>query len=254
MVHGGPQGSFANSWNWRWNAQTFAAAGYGVVMIDFHGSTGYGQAFTDSISGDWGGKPFEDLKLGLAAALKQYPWLDGDHACALGASYGGYMMNWIAGQWPDRFKCIVSHDGIFDNRTMYYSTEELWFPEWENGGPEYTQPAGLCQAQSRRLREPMEDARPWSFTAGSTIAFPLLRALSVFTALQRQGIPSEFLYFPNENHWVLKPADSVQWYDTVLGMDESLDRGRSGGAPAGMPAQVTAPPRARPPGSFRRAA
>ena len=114
LVHGGPQSSFANAWSWRWNAQAFAGAGYGVVMIDFHGSTGYGQAFTDSISGDWGGKPLEDLKLGLAAALKQYPWLDGSHVCALGASYGGYMMNWIAGQWPDRFKCIVSHDGIFD--------------------------------------------------------------------------------------------------------------------------------------------
>ena len=145
LVHGGPQGSFANSWNWRWNAQAFAGAGYGVVMVDFHGSTGYGQAFTDSISGDWGGKPLEDLKLGLAAALKQYPWLDGDHACALGGSYGGYMMNWIAGQWPDRFNCLVSHDGIFDIRSMYYSTEELWFPEWENGGPEYRNPAAYAK-------------------------------------------------------------------------------------------------------------
>ncbi len=140
LVHGGPQGSMANLWHWRWNAQTFAGAGYAVVMIDFHGSTGYGQAFTDSISGDWGGKPLEDLKRGLAAAIKQYPWLDGDRVCALGGSYGGYMMNWIAGQWPDRFKCLVSHDGVFDNRSMYYSTEELWFPEWESGGPEYANP------------------------------------------------------------------------------------------------------------------
>ena len=108
LIHGGPQGSLANEWHYRWNAQTFAGAGYGVVMIDFHGSTGYGQAFTDSISGDWGGKPLEDLKLGFAAALKQFPWLDGDDACALGGSYGGYMINWIAGQWPDRFKCLVS--------------------------------------------------------------------------------------------------------------------------------------------------
>ncbi|HEX3848695.1 MAG TPA: S9 family peptidase, partial [Steroidobacteraceae bacterium] len=123
LVHGGPQGSFGNSWSWRWNAQAFAAPGYGVVMIDFHGSTGYGQAFTDSISGDWGGKPLEDLKLGLAAAIKQYPWLDGDHACALGASYGGFMMNWIEGNWSDRFRCIVNHDGVFDQRMMYYSTE-----------------------------------------------------------------------------------------------------------------------------------
>ena len=215
LVHGGPQGSFANSWNWRWNAQTFAGAGYGVVMIDFHGSTGYGQAFTDSISGDWGGKPLEDLKLGLAAALKQYPWLDGDHACALGASYGGYMMNWIAGQWPDRFKCLVSHDGIFDNRTMYYSTEELWFPEREYGGPEYRNPAAYAK------HNPVDHVNQWKtptlvIHGALDYRVPDSQGLAVFTALQRQGIPSELLYFPNENHWVLKPADSIQWYDTVL--------------------------------------
>jgi dipeptidyl aminopeptidase/acylaminoacyl peptidase len=215
LVHGGPQGSFANSWNWRWNAQAFAGAGYGVVMVDFHGSTGYGQAFTDSISGDWGGKPFEDLKLGLAAALKQYPWLDGDHVCALGGSYGGYMMNWIAGQWPDRFKCLVSHDGIFDNRTMYYSTEELWFPEWENGGPEYRNPAAYAK------HNPVDYVSQWKtptlvIHGQLDYRVPDSQGLGVFTALQRQGIPSELLYFPNENHWVLKPADSIQWYDTVL--------------------------------------
>jgi dipeptidyl aminopeptidase/acylaminoacyl peptidase len=220
IVHGGPQGSFANSWNWRWNAQTFAAAGYGVVMIDFHGSTGYGQAFTDSISGDWGGKPLEDLKLGLAAALGKYPWLDGDHVCALGASYGGYMMNWIAGQWPDRFKCIVSHDGIFDTRSMYYSTEELWFPEWENGGPEYRNPAAYAG------QNPIDYVTRWKtptlvIHGQLDYRVPDAQGLGAFTALQRQGIPSELLYFPNENHWVLKPADSIQWYDTVLGW---LDR------------------------------
>jgi dipeptidyl aminopeptidase/acylaminoacyl peptidase len=215
LVHGGPQGSFANSWNWRWNAQTFAGAGFAVVMIDFHGSTGYGQAFTDSISGDWGGKPFEDLKLGLEAALKQYPWLDGEHVCALGGSYGGYMMNWIAGQWPDRFKCLVSHDGIFDNRTMYYSTEELWFPEWEYGGPEFRNPAAYAR------HNPVDYVSKWQtptlvIHGQQDYRVPDSQGLSVFTALQRQGVPSELLYFPNENHWVLKPADSIQWYDTVL--------------------------------------
>jgi dipeptidyl aminopeptidase/acylaminoacyl peptidase len=215
LVHGGPQGSFANSWSWRWNAEAFAGAGYGVVMVDFHGSTGYGQAFTDSISGDWGGKPLEDLKLGLAAALKQYPWLDGDQACALGGSYGGYLMNWIAGQWPDRFKCLVSHDGIFDNRTMYYSTEELWFPEWENGGPEYRNPAGYAKDN------PVDYVSKWKtptlvIHGQLDYRVPDSQGLAVFTALQRQGIPSELLYFPAENHWVLKPADSIQWYDTVL--------------------------------------
>ncbi len=215
VVHGGPQGSLANSWNWRWNAQTFAGAGYAVVMIDFHGSTGYGQAFTDSISGDWGGKPLEDLKLGLEAALKQFPWLDGEHACALGASYGGFMMNWLAGQWPDRFKCIVSHDGIFDNRTMYYSTEELWFPEWEFGGPEYRKPAGYAKFN------PVDYVKKWKtptlvIHGQLDYRVPDSQGLAVFTALQRQGVPSELLYFPSENHWVLKPGDSIQWYDAVL--------------------------------------
>ena len=216
LVHGGPQGSMANLWHWRWNAQTFAGAGYAVVLIDFHGSTGYGQAFTDSISGDWGGKPLEDLKRGLAAAIKQYPWLDGDRVCALGGSYGGYMMNWIAGQWSDRFKCLVSHDGIFDNRSMYYSTEELWFPEWENGGPEYVNPAGYSK------HNPIDYVDRWKtptlvIHGQLDYRVPYTQGLAVYTALQRRGIPSEFLYFPDENHWVLKPADSIEWYDTTIG-------------------------------------
>jgi dipeptidyl aminopeptidase/acylaminoacyl peptidase len=216
VVHGGPQGSMANIWHWRWNAQALAGAGYAVVMIDFHGSSGYGQAFTDSISGDWGGKPLDDLKLGLAAALKQYSWMDGDRVCALGGSYGGYMMNWIAGQWPDRFKCIVTHDGIFDNRSMYYSTEELWFPEWENGGPEYVNPAGYTK------HNPIDYVNKWKtptlvIHGQLDYRVPYAQGLSVFTALQRRGIPSELLYFPDENHWVLKPANSIQWYDTVIG-------------------------------------
>jgi dipeptidyl aminopeptidase/acylaminoacyl peptidase len=215
LIHGGPQGSMANVWHWRWNAQAFAGAGYGVVMIDFHGSTGYGQAFTDSISGDWGGKPLEDLKLGLAAALKQFPWLDGEDACALGGSYGGFMINWIAGVWPDRFKCLVSHDGIFDQRSMYYSTEELWFPEWENGGPEYSNPAGYAKFN------PVDHVAQWKtpmlvIHGQLDYRVPYTQGLALFTALQRRGVPSEFLYFPDENHWVLKPANSIQWYDTVL--------------------------------------
>jgi dipeptidyl aminopeptidase/acylaminoacyl peptidase len=215
LIHGGPQGSMANSWHWRWNAQSIAGAGYGIVMIDFHGSTGYGQAFTDSISGDWGGKPLEDLKLGLAAALKQFPWLDGDRICALGGSYGGYMINWIAGQWPDRFKCLVSHDGVFDNRSMYYSTEELWFPEWENGGPEYSNPAAYAKDN------PVDYVSKWKtptlvIQGALDYRIPEAQGLSVFTALQRRGVPSELLFFPNENHWVLKPADSIEWYETVL--------------------------------------
>ena len=216
VIHGGPEGSMANEWHWRWNAQTFAGGGYGVVMIDFHGSTGYGQAFTDAIRGDWGGKPLEDLKLGLAAALKQNPWLDGADACALGGSYGGFMINWIAGHWPDRFKCLVTHDGIFDNPGMYYATEELWFPEWEMGGPEYENPAAYTKFN------PLDSVSKWQtptlvIHGQLDYRIPYAQGLAVFTALQRRGVPSEFLYFPDENHWVLKPSNSIQWYDTVLG-------------------------------------
>ena len=216
VVHGGPQGSMGNLWHWRWNAQTLSAAGYAVIMIDFHGSTGYGQAFTDSISGDWGGKPLEDLQRGLAAALERYPWADGGRACALGGSYGGYMMNWIAGEWPDRFKCIVTHDGIFDHRTMYYSTEELWFPERENGGPEYANRAAYAKHNPIDL---VDQWRTPTLVIHGELDYrvPYAQGLSVYTALQRRGVPSELLYFPDENHWVLKPANSIQWYDTTIG-------------------------------------
>jgi dipeptidyl aminopeptidase/acylaminoacyl peptidase len=215
LVHGGPQGSFGNAWSYRWNSEVFAGAGYAVVMIDFHGSTGYGQAFTDSISGDWGGKPLQDLKAGLEAALKNNAWMDGSRVCALGGSYGGFMVNWIAGQWPDRFKCLVSHDGIFDNRSMYYSTEELWFPEHEFGGPEYQNPAEYAKFN------PVDFVSQWKtptlvIHGQKDYRVPDSQGLAVFTALQRRGVPSELLYFPDENHWVLKPADSVQWYDSVL--------------------------------------
>ncbi len=221
LVHGGPQGSFANSWNWRWNAQTFAGAGYGVVMIDFHGSTGYGQAFTDSISGDWGGKPLEDLKLGLAAALAQNPWLDGDHVCALGGSYGGYMMNWIAGQWPDRFKCIVSHDGIFDNRTMYYSTEELWFPEWENGGPEYRNPAAYAK------HNPVDYVTKWKtptlvIHGQQDYRVPDSQGLAVFTALQRQGIPERAFVLPHREPLGVEARRQHSMVRHRVRVDESL--------------------------------
>jgi dipeptidyl aminopeptidase/acylaminoacyl peptidase len=215
VVHGGPQVSFANHWNWRWNAQTFAARGYGVVFIDFHGSPGYGQAFTDSISQHWGDRPFEDLQKGLAAATEKYTWLDGTRACSLGASYGGYMQNWIAGNWPDRFKCIVNHDGIFDTRSMYYSTEELWFTEWENGGPYYDNP------ETHERFNPAHHVKNWRtpmlvIHGEQDFRVPDTQGIATFTALQRRGIESRLVYFPDENHWVLKPANSIFWYTSVL--------------------------------------
>jgi dipeptidyl aminopeptidase/acylaminoacyl peptidase len=215
LIHGGPQGSFSNHFHYRWNPQPFAGAGYAVVMIDFHGSTGYGQAFTDAISGDWGGKPLADLQLGLAAALARYPWIDGERACALGASYGGFMTNWIAGNWPDRFRCLVTHDGTFDQRMMYYDTEELWFPEWELGGPYYE------RADSYEKWNPARFVDRWRtpmlvIHGALDFRIPDSQGLGAFAALQRRGIPSQLLYFPNENHWVLKPADGVLWHQTVL--------------------------------------
>ena len=216
IIHGGPQSSYANAWSYRWNPQVYAGAGYAVVFIDFHGSTGYGQAFTDSISGDWGGKPLEDLQKGLAAAERRYPWLDGSRVCALGASYGGYMVNWIAGNWSDRFRCLVSHDGIFDSRAMYYSTDELWFEEWEHGGPYYEEPELYERYSPSRYVSNWKT--PMLVIHGELdFRVPLAQGLSTFTALQRRGIESKLLVFPDEDHWVLRPQNSLSWHREVLG-------------------------------------
>ncbi len=215
IIHGGPQGAMTRDFHYRWNPETYAGQGFAVVTINFHGSTGYGQKFTDAISGDWGGAPLEDLKLGWAAAQKKYSFLDGDRACALGASYGGYMAYWIAGVWNEPWKCIVAHDGVFDSRMMSYSTEELWFDEWEhNGKTQYEDPAAY------EKYNPINHVKDWRVPilvvhGGKDFRIPLEQGLAAFTAAQRRGIPSEFLYFPDENHWVLKPHNSVLWHDTV---------------------------------------
>ena len=214
LIHGGPQGSFGNGWSYRWNPQTYAGQGYAVVMIDFHGSTGYGQAFTDAISQHWGDRPLEDLQKGWAAAQRQYPFLDGDKACALGASYGGYMVNWIAGNWNEPWKCLVNHDGVFDTRSMGYVTEELWFTEWENGGTPFDVPGNYERFN------PVNHVAQWRVPmlvvqGEKDYRVPVDQGLSSFTALQRKGIESKLLYFPDENHWVLKPHNSILWHDTV---------------------------------------
>jgi dipeptidyl aminopeptidase/acylaminoacyl peptidase len=220
LIHGGPQGSFGNGWSYRWNPQTYAGQGYAVVMIDFHGSTGYGQEFTDAISQHWGDRPLEDLQKGWAAAQQQYAFLDGANACALGASYGGYMVYWMAGNWhtpkSGAWKCLVDHDGVFDNRIMGYATEELWFSEWENGGTPYENPKGYERFN------PVNHVKDWRVPmlvihGELDYRIPVSQGIGAFTALQRQGIESKFLYFPDENHWVLKPANSILWHDTVNG-------------------------------------
>jgi acylaminoacyl-peptidase len=220
LIHGGPQGSFGNNFHYRWNAEYWAGRGYAVVMVDFHGSTGYGQAFTDAISQHWGDRPLEDLKAGWAAALQRYDFLDGGRACALGGSYGGYMVNWIAGKWNQPWKCLVNHDGVFDVRSMAYSTEELWFSEWENGGTPWDHPADIERFN------PVNHVGEWRvpmmvIQGGKDYRIPLEQGLATFTALQRRGIESQLLYFEDENHWVLKPQNSEQWHDEVGGW---LDR------------------------------
>ena len=214
LIHGGPQGSFGNGWSYRWNPQTYAGQGYAVVMIDFHGSTGYGQAFTDAISQHWGDRPLEDLQKGWAEAQQKYAFLDGKSACALGGSYGGYMVNWIAGNWSEPWKCLVNHDGVFDTRAMGYETEELWFTEWENGGTVYDNP------EAYERFNPVNHVSKWNkpmlvVQGGRDFRIPTEQSLATFTALQRQGIESQLLYFDDENHWVLKPQNSEQWHETV---------------------------------------
>jgi dipeptidyl aminopeptidase/acylaminoacyl peptidase len=216
LIHGGPQGSFGNTFHYRWNPQAYAGAGYAAVMIDFHGSTGYGQSFTDSIRDDWGGKPLVDLKTGLAAALERYAWMDGDRVGALGASFGGYMINWIAGNWPDRFRCLVNHDGNLDERIAYFDTEELWFPEWDHEGTPWSHPEGY------EKHNPINYVKNWKtpmLVIHGALDFRVVdtQGISTFTALQRRGIPSKLLYFPDENHWVLKPQNSTLWHQTVIG-------------------------------------
>src|SRR5690606_22095055 len=173
--------------HYRWNPQVYAGAGFAVVMIDFHGSTGYGQAFTDSIRDDWGGKPFVDLQKGLAEVGARYPFIDTDRACALGASYGGFMINWIAGKWPDGFRCLVNHDGVFDNRIMYYATEELWFPEWEHLAPYHDAP------KAHEKHNPVLHVKNWKtpmlvIHGGLDYRVPPTQGLAAFTALQRRGV------------------------------------------------------------------
>ncbi|MFT5757290.1 MAG: dipeptidyl aminopeptidase/acylaminoacyl peptidase [Alteromonadaceae bacterium] len=215
LVHGGPQGSFGNMFHYRWNAQLWAAQGYGVVMIDFHGSTGYGQKFTDSIAGDWGGKPLEDLQKGLAYIVKAEPWLDANNACALGASYGGYMMNWIAGHWPEGFKCLVNHAGLYDMPSFYTSTEELWFPEHDMGGPVWQGSDDYSKFNPSAFVNNWKT--PMLVIQGELdYRVPYAQSLGAFTTLQRKGIDSRLVMFPGEDHHIRDPDNLKFWYQEVF--------------------------------------
>ena len=219
LIHGGPQGAWGDSWSYRWNAELFAANGYVVVMINPRGSTGYGQAFVDGVNGDWGGKPFTDLMTGLTYAEQHYSFIDKDRECALGASYGGYMANWILGH-TDRFKCIVSHDGMFNAESAFGSTEEDWFNEWEFKGRPWDYYGKPDSENPFRKWSPSLSAK--NFKTPTLVIHGQLdyrldvsEGFQLFDTLQLEGVPSKMLYFPDEGHWVLKPQNSQLWWKTV---------------------------------------
>jgi len=240
LMHGGPQGAWGDAWSYRWNPELMAASGYVVVMVNPRGSTGYGQAFVDGVNGDWGGKAYVDLMKGMDYAEKQYPFIDKTRECALGGSYGGFMANWILTH-TNRFACIVTHDGMFNPQSAYGDTEELWFNEWEFREPVVT---AATKGHPAKQGPGTEPALPWNYFDKPVAQDPFRKwspmlaiknaktptlvihsqrdyrldvseGLQLFTALQRLGVPSKFLYFPDEGHWVLKPQNSKLWYETV---------------------------------------
>jgi dipeptidyl aminopeptidase/acylaminoacyl peptidase len=213
LIHGGPQGAWGDDWSYRWNPELFAASGYVVIMINFHGSTGYGQKFIDAINGDWGGAPFDDLMMGLDYAEKTYPFIDKARECALGASYGGYAINWILGH-TNRFKCLVSHDGMFNAESAWGTTEELWFNNWEFKGTPYDNRAMYQKWSPHQYAKNFKT--PTLVIHGQRdYRLDVSEGFQLFTTLQMQGVPSKMLYFPDEGHWVLKPQNSRLWYKTV---------------------------------------
>ena len=219
LIHGGPQGAWGDAWSYRWNAELFAANGYVVVMINPRGSTGYGQAIVDGVNGDWGGKPFSDLMEGLDAAERKFPFIDKNRECALGASYGGYMANWVLGH-TDRFKCIVSHDGMFNAESAFGSTEEDWFNIWEFKGHPWDYYGKPDSENPFRKWSPMLSAK--NFKTPTLVVHGQLdyrldvsEGFQLFDTLQLLHVPSKMLYFPDEGHWVLKPQNSQLWYKTV---------------------------------------
>lgn len=219
LIHGGPQGAWGDDWSYRWNAELLAANGYVVVMINPRGSTGYGQAFVDGVNGDWGGRPYFDLMRGLDYAEQHYGFIDRGRECALGASYGGYMADWILGH-TNRFRCIVSHDGMFDPVSAWGTTDELWFNEWEFRGTPWS-----AHSVYRRWSPMLAETRfrtPTLVIHGQLdYRLDVSQGYQLFDTLQRMKIPSEMLYFPDEGHWVQKPQNSALWYKTV---DAWVDR------------------------------
>jgi dipeptidyl aminopeptidase/acylaminoacyl peptidase len=218
LVHGGPQGAWEDGWSYRWNPELWAAQGYVVALPNPRGSTGFGQKYIDEISGDWGGKCYDDLMAGLAYMEKQ-DYIDKDRMAAAGASFGGYMMNWFAVS-NNKFKCIISHDGVWNFESMYATTDEVWFDEWEHGGP----PWGNNRESYEKYSPHRKAANLGKFKTPMLVfqndldfRCPVSQGQELFTSLQRQGVPSKFIDFPDEGHWVLKPKNSEFWHKEVFG-------------------------------------
>jgi len=213
LIHGGPQGAFGDEFHYRWNSQMFASPGYVVAMINPHGSTGYGQEFTNAISGDWGGAVFEDV-MKAVDYLKGLPYVDGTRMAAAGGSYGGYMVDWLEGHTDGVFRCLVSHEGVYNLESMYGATEELWFPEWEFKGTPWTNPEMYARWSPHRFAAKFKT--PCLVVQGELdFRVPVAEGLQFFTALQRQGVPSKLLYFPDEGHFVVKPQNAELWWKTL---------------------------------------
>ncbi|MDE3245268.1 MAG: S9 family peptidase, partial [Acidobacteriota bacterium] len=230
LVHGGPQGAWSDSWSHRWNPQLWAGAGFVVVEVNFRGSTGYGQKFTDAISGDWNGLVMKDIMKGLDAALKRVPNADPKRVVAAGASYGGYAVNWMAGHYPDRFAAFISHAGIYNTESMQLATEELWFPRWEfKGWPwENPQTKALWQRMSPH-NAAMNFKKPMLVSHGELdYRVPFTEGIQLYQTLQLRQVPSEFLVWPDEGHWVLKPQNSQAWHTAVLGWAEKWTKPDAG--------------------------
>jgi dipeptidyl aminopeptidase/acylaminoacyl peptidase len=218
LIHGGPQGEWLDEWHGRWNFELFASPGFGIVAINPRGSFGYGQKFTDQISKDWGGKAYTDLMSGLDAALSRNSWLDSTRMGAAGGSFGGYMTNWIAGH-SNRFKALFTHAGVYNLEAMYGATEEIWFGDWEFGGPYWDKTA--METEYRRWSPHLFAANfhtPHLVVVGEMdYRVPYTEGLSLFTALQRQGVPSRLIDFPDEGHWIAKPQNQRLWWSEALG-------------------------------------
>lgn len=219
VLHGGPETQFGDSWSVRWNTQVLASPGYAVLMINRRGSTGFGQQFTDAINNDWGGRPYDDLMKGLDAALAKYTFLDATRVAAAGASYGGYMITWMASQSQGRFKALVCHAGVYDLVSMYGATEEVWFPEWAFGGTPWSNPDNFLRQSPHTKAGDFGRFKTPTLVIHGELDFrvPYTQSLEFYTALQRQQVPSRLVVFPDEGHWILKPQNSAFWYHEVLG-------------------------------------